>query len=83
MSKIFNRCRNPSDEAKHLPQLRFVSEKMKARFPNLQDKDKICDSCRLKFDAKIEEDNVLSMEESREIISNLLKLFNDENLAKN
>ena len=42
-----------------------------------------CDSCRLKFDAKIEGENVVSMEESREIISNLQKLFNDENLSKN
>ena len=56
---------------------------MEARFPNLQHKDKISDSCRLKFDAKIEKENVVSMEESREIISNLQKLFNNENLSKN
>ena len=64
MSKIFNRCCNPFDEANHSSKMRFFSEKMEACFPNLQDKDKICDSCRLKFDVKIEEENVVSMEES-------------------
>ena len=75
MSKIFNRCCNPFDEAKHSPKLRFVSEIMKVHSPNLQDEDKICDSWQLKFDAKIEEENVVSMEESKDIISNLRKLL--------
>ena len=45
-------------------------------------RDKICDSCRIKSNAQIEEESEISIEDSKEIIFNLKILLNDQNLTK-
>ena len=74
MSNILNRCCNPFDEIKRSSKLRFVSDKLRACYPHLTDRDKICHSCRIKSNAQIEEESEISIEDSKEIIFNLKKL---------
>lgn len=83
MSNMYiNRCCDPLNVTKHSTNLRLVTEAVRARFSFLNEKYKICDSCRQKIDEKIKSEKEMSIHDYVEIVSNIQQKFDDENISK-
>ncbi|KAJ8669802.1 hypothetical protein QAD02_014517 [Eretmocerus hayati] len=78
MTRNFGRCCNPlNDETSHSKSLRAVPQKVRDRFPHLNETAKICDKCR----KKIESQTTLGNDEYAIIVQKMIDKFDDENTS--